>query len=62
MKIQVVTDVLAANDRIADENRKLFAANRVRFSSAIRSLAARTSVTTCIFMSTTLLVSIYPYR
>ena len=28
MKIQVVTDVLAANDRIADENRTLFAAKK----------------------------------
>ncbi len=29
MKIQVVTDILAANDRIAEENRRLFAAKRV---------------------------------
>ena len=29
MKIQVVTDVLAANDRIADENRALFAAKKI---------------------------------
>ncbi|MHB8773309.1 MAG: hydrogenase nickel incorporation protein HypB [Syntrophales bacterium] len=29
MKIQVVTDILAANDRIAAENRKLFAAKQV---------------------------------
>ncbi|MDA8123711.1 MAG: hydrogenase nickel incorporation protein HypB [Deltaproteobacteria bacterium] len=29
MKIQVVTNVLAANERIADENRSLFAAKRI---------------------------------
>jgi hydrogenase nickel incorporation protein HypB len=29
MKIQVVTDILAANDRIAEENRTLFAAKKV---------------------------------
>lgn len=29
MKIQVVTDVLAANDRIADENRSLFTAKKI---------------------------------
>lgn len=29
MKIQVVTDILAANDRIAEENRRLFAAKKV---------------------------------
>lgn len=40
MKIQVVTDVLAANDRIADENRTIFAAKKIFVINLISSPGA----------------------